>query len=152
MRDPETVRAALTAAETGHLVLATLHTNDAPQALDRIVDCFPGDEQNQILGQLANALAAVVAQRLVPSEDGLRRVMVSELLTNNSAVAACIRDRRFEQIVGLMEIGRKDGMHTFDDVLEELYLANSISKEEAMAGARNASRIEALRRKPSRTA
>lgn len=150
MRDSETVRAALTAAETGHLVLATLHTNDAPQALDRIVDCFPGDEQNQILGQLANSLAAVVAQRLVPSEDGSGRVMVSELLTNNSAIAACIRDHRFEQIVGLMEIGRKDGMHTFDDVLEELYLAGRISKEEAVAGARNASRIEALRRVPKK--
>jgi twitching motility protein PilT len=148
MRDPETVRAALTAAETGHLVLATLHTNDAPQALDRIVDNFPGDEQQQILGQLANALAAVLAQRLVPSEDGLSRVMVSELLTNNSAVSACIRDRRLEQVVGLMEIGRKDGMHTFDDVLEELYLAGSISKEEALAGARDASRIEVLRRVP----
>jgi len=148
MRDAETVRAALTAAETGHLVLATLHTNDAPQALDRIVDCFPGDEQNQILGQLANALAGIVAQRLVPAEDGLRRVMVSELLTNNSAVSACIRDHRFEQIVGLMEIGRKDGMHTFDDVLEEFYLANLISKEEAVAGARDSARMETLRRKP----
>lgn len=148
MRDPETVRAALTAAETGHLVLATLHTNDAPQALDRIVDCFPGDEQGQILGQLANALAAVVAQRLVPSEDGLGRIMVSELLINNSAVSACIRDHRFEQIVGLMEIGRKDGMYTFDDVLEELYLAGYISKEEALAGSRDRERIEVLRRTP----
>lgn len=150
MRDPETVRAALTAAETGHLVLATLHTNDAPQALDRIIDNFPGDEQEQILGQLANALTAVVAQRLVPSEDGLSRVMVSELLTNNSAVAACIRDRRFEQIVGLMEIGRKDGMHTIDDSLEELYLAGRISKEEAVAGCRDAARMEVLRRKPQK--
>ncbi len=147
MRDPETVRAVLTAAETGHLVLATLHTNDAPQALDRIVDFFPGDEQEQILGQLANALAGVVAQRLLPSEDGLSRVMLSEFLSKNSAVSACIRDRRFEQIVGLMEIGRKDGMHTFDDVLEELYLGNYISKEEAVAGARDPGRMERLRRK-----
>ena len=146
MRDPETVRAALTAAETGHLVLATLHTNDAPQAIDRIVDNFPGEEQEQILGQLANSLAAVVAQRLVPSEDGLRRVMVSELLKNNSAVSACIRDHRVEQIVGLMEIGRKDGMHTIDDVLEELYLKGSISKETSVAEARNPSRMEKLRR------
>lgn len=150
MRDPETVRAALTAAETGHLVLATLHTNDAPGALDRIVDNFPGDEQEKILGQLANALSAVLAQRLLPSEDGLARVMVSELLANNSAVAACIRDRRFEQIVGLMEIGRRDGMHTFDDVLEELYLGGRISKEEAVAGARDPARIEVLRRIPKK--
>lgn len=148
MRDRETVRAALTAAETGHLVLATLHTNSAPEALDRIIDCFPGDEQQQILGQLANALCGVVAQRLVPSEDGLGRVMVSEFLSNNTAIAACIRDRRFEQIVGLMEIGRKDGMHTFDDVLEELYLGRRISKEEALAGARDTERIAALRRVP----
>jgi twitching motility protein PilT len=150
MRDPETVRAALTAAETGHLVLATLHTNDAPQAIDRIVDNFPGDEQEQILGQLANALAAVLAQRLVPSEDGLSRVMVSELLVNNGAVASCIRDHRFEQILGLMEIGRRDGMHTFDDVLEELYLVGRISKEEAVSGARDPARMESLRRIPSK--
>jgi twitching motility protein PilT len=150
MRDPETVRAALTAAETGHLVLATLHTNDAPGALDRIVDNFPGDEQEQILGQLANSLAAVLAQRLVPSEDGLGRVMVSELLTKNSAIAACIRERRLEQLVGLMEIGRKDGMHTFDDVLEELYLSNRISKEQAVSGARDAARMEVLRRVPGK--
>lgn len=148
LRDQETLRAALTAAETGHLVLATLHTNDAPQALDRIVDFFPGDEQEQVLGQLANALAGIVAQRLVPSEDGLGRVMVSEFLANNSAVKACIRDHRFEQIVGLMEIGRKDGMHTFDDVLEELYLGRRISKEEAVAGSRDPTRMETLLRTP----
>jgi twitching motility protein PilT len=147
MRDRETVRAALTAAETGHLVLATLHTNDAPQALDRIVDYFPGDEQEQVLGQLASCLAGVLAQRLIPSEDGTRRVMASEFLANNSAVAACIRERRLEQIVGLMEIGRKDGMHTIDDMLEELYLTNQISKEEAVAEARDPQRIEVLRRK-----
>ncbi len=149
MRDNETVRAALTAAETGHLVLATLHTNDAPQALDRIVDYFPGDEQAQVLGQLANTLAGVLAQRLIPSEDGLRRIMLSELLINNSAVSACIREHRFEQIVGLMEIGRKDGMHTFDDMLEELYLSGYISKEEVVAGARDPARMETLRRKPT---
>jgi len=151
MRDPETVRAALTAAETGHLVLATLHTNDAPGALDRIIDNFPGDEQEKILGQLANALQAVLAQRLVSSEDGLSRVMVSELLANNSAISACIRERRFEQIVGLMEIGRRDGMHTFDDVLEELYLSHRISKEEAVAGSRDPARLEALRRDPRKS-
>jgi twitching motility protein PilT len=150
IRDRETVRAALTAAETGHLVLATLHTNDAPQALDRIIDYFPGDEQEQVLGQLAGVLAGVLAQRLVPSEDGLRRVMVTEFLSNNSAVAACIRERGLEQIVGLMEIGRKDGMHTIDDMLEELYLSKQISKEEAVAGARDPKRLEALRRQPSK--
>jgi twitching motility protein PilT len=75
-------------------------------------------------------------------------VLLSEFLFNNSAVRACIRDHRFEQIVGLMEIGRKDGMHTYDDMLEELYLNRRISKEEAVAGARDPARMEALRRKP----
>jgi len=148
MRDRETVRAALTAAETGHLVLATLHTNDAPQALDRIVDYFPGDEQEQVLGQLAGCLAGVLSQRLIASEDGSRRLMVSEFLANNSAISACIRERRLEQIVGLMEIGRKDGMYTIDDTLEELYLAGYISKEEAISEARDAVRMEGLRRRP----
>ena len=148
MRDRETVRAALTAAETGHLVLATLHTNDAPQALDRIVDFFPGDEQEQVLGQLAGCLAGVLSQRLISSEDGDRRLMVSEFLKNNSAVGACIRDRRLEQIVGLMEIGRKDGMHTIDDTLEDLYLAGYVSKEDAIAESRDPARLEALLRLP----
>ncbi len=148
MRDRETIRAALTAAEAGHLVLSTMHTNDAPQALDRIVDYFPGDEQEQVMGQLASCLAGVLAQQLIPTEDGARRILATEFLSHNSAVAACIRERRLEQIVGLMEIGRKDGMHTIDDMLEELYLTNQISKEEAVAGARDPQRIEALRRKP----
>jgi len=146
MRDCETIRAALTAAETGHLVLSTLHTNDAPQALNRIVDSFPGDEQGQVMGQLSDALAGVVSQRLIPTEDGLGRVLLSEFLSNNTAVRSCIRDHRFEQIVGLMEIGRKDGMYTLDDVLEQLYLSRRISKEDAVAEARDKARIAALMR------
>jgi twitching motility protein PilT len=146
MRDDETVRAALTAAETGHLVLATLHTNDAPQALDRIVDFFPGDEQDQILGQLANVLTGVIAQRLVLGENRKKRVLLTEFLARNSAVSACIRERRFEQLVGLMEIGRKDGMNTFDDSLEYLYLNRQISKEDAIANARDPNRLINLRR------
>jgi twitching motility protein PilT len=152
IRDAETAGVALRAAQTGHLVLASLHTHDAPGVLYRIVDNFPGDEQEQILGQLANTLCAILAQRLVPTEDGSSRVMATELLINSSAVSSCIRDRRFEQMVGLMEIGRKDGMHTFDNSLEELYLSNRISKEEAMAGARNPVRLEGLRRVPPKPA
>lgn len=148
MRDHETVRAALTAAETGHLVLATLHTNDAPQALDRIVDFFPGDEQDQTLGQLSNVLTGIIAQRLLPGEDGGRRVLATEFLAKNTAVAACIRDRRFEQLVGLMEIGGKDGMNTFDDSLERLYLNKQISKEDAISNARDTNRLIKLRRQP----
>jgi|GEM_PF-49835 len=152
MRDQETVRAALNAAQTGHLVLATLHTNDAPQALVRMTDLFPPEEREPILRQLSNTLAGAISQRLVPSEDGQNQVMVSEFLSNNSAVSACIREQRFEQIVGLMQSGRADGMYTFDDMLEELYLGRRISKEEAVAGARDHSRMEALMRSPGKGA
>ena len=130
-------------------VTATLHSASAAD----ITSGAPRDYAELLKPRVMSlvvftALAGIVAQRLVPSEDGLGRVMVSEFLANNSAVKGCIRDHRFEQIVGLMEIGRKDGMHTFDDVLEELYLGRRISKEEAVAGARDPSRMEALLRTP----
>ncbi|MEI6033815.1 MAG: PilT/PilU family type 4a pilus ATPase [Verrucomicrobiae bacterium] len=146
MRDPETISAAITAAETGHLVIATLHTIDAPKAIDRMVDAFPGDQQPQIVAQLANALAAVISQRLIPKEDGAGRILASETLTANPGVRACIRERRWEQLVGLIEIGAKDGMHTIDDDLSGLYLSRAISKEQAMANARDKNRMEGLMR------
>ncbi len=146
MRDPETISAAITAAETGHLVIATIHTIDAPKAIDRMVDAFSGDQQPQIVAQLANALQAVVSQRLVPKEDGSGRLLATELLAANAGVRACIRERRWEQLVGLIEIGAKDGMHTIDEDLAGLYLSCQISKEEAIANARDRQRIEALTR------
>lgn len=146
LRDPETVSAAVTAAETGHLVLGTLHTIDAPKAIDRIVDAFPAEQQPQIVAQLANALEAIISQRLLPGEEGGRRVLASEVLIANTGVRATIRERRWEQIVGLLEIGAKDGMHTFDDSLTDLYMARLISKEEALANARDKTRIEELMR------
>ncbi len=146
MRDPETIGAAITAAETGHLVIATLHTIDAPKAIDRMVDAFPGDQQPQIVAQLANSLEAVISQRLIPREDGTGRVLVSETLTANPGVRACIRERRWEQIVGLIEIGAKDGMHTIDEDLAGLYLSGAISREEAVTNARDRQRIEQLER------
>ena len=149
MRDMETIGAAITAAETGHLVIATLHTIDAPKAIDRIVDPFPPDQQPQIIAQVANALEAVVAQRLLPREDAAGRVLASETLVANAGVRACIRERRWEQLVGLIEIGGKEGMHTIDDDLQRLYLAGLISKEEAVANARDRAQMEALRREPA---
>jgi twitching motility protein PilT len=146
MRDPETIGAAITAAETGHLVIATLHTIDAPKAIDRMVDAFPGDQQPQIVAQLANSLEAVISQRLIPREDGTGRVLVSETLSANPGVRACIRERRWEQLVGLIEIGAKDGMHTIDEDLAGLYLSGAISKDEALANARDRQRIELLER------
>ena len=146
LRDPETVSAAVTAAETGHLVLGTLHTIDAPKAIDRIVDAFPAEQQPQIIAQLANALHAIVSQRLILAEEGGRRVLASEILVANTAVKSTIRERRWEQIVGLLEIGAKDGMHTFDDSLADLYKNRLISKEEAMANARDKSLFEEIGR------
>ncbi len=146
MRDPETVSAAITAAETGHLVLATLHTIDAPKAIDRIVDAFPAGQQPQVIAQLANALEAVISQRLLPLEDGAGRALSTEMLTANTAVRTTIRERRWEQIVGLLEIGARDGMHTFDDSLSDLYMERKISKEQALSNARDKGRFEDLMR------
>jgi len=152
MRDLETIRAAITAAETGHLVLGTLHTIDAPKAIDRMVDAFPGDQQPQIIAQLANALEMVISQRLLPREGGGGRVLASEILIANSGVRACIRDHRYEQLVGLIEIGTRDGMNTIDESLADLYLAREISKEVAIANGRDVTRFETLNRQPEKPA
>ena len=146
LRHPETVSAAVTPAETGHLVLGTIHTIDAPKAIDRLVDAFPANQQSQIVAELSNALAAVVSQRLLPTEDGTRRVLATETLIANTAVTSTIRERRWEQLVGLIEIGARDGMHSFDDSLTDLYLNRQISKEEAMANARDKTRFEGMLR------
>jgi twitching motility protein PilT len=146
LRDTETISATVTAAETGHLVLGTLHTIDAPKAIDRLVDAFSPEQQPQIIAQLANALEAIVSQRLLPGESGGRQVLATEILAANTAVRATIRERRWEQIVGLIEIGAKDGMRTFDESLAELYLARQISKEQAIANARDKTRFESMLR------
>jgi twitching motility protein PilT len=148
MRDPETIAAAITAAETGHLVLGTLHTIDAPKAIDRMVDTFPASQQPQIIAQLSNALEAVISQRLLPGESGPGRVLATEILVANMAVRASIRERRWEQLVGLIEIGAKDGMHTMDDSLADLYTRRLISKEDALANARDKQSIIELGRAP----
>ena len=146
MRDRETISATITAAETGHLVISTLHTIDAPKAIDRVIDAFPADQQPQIISQLANALEAVVSQRLLPREDGNGRVVATEILMANNGVRASIREQRWEQLVGLIEIGRKDGMHTIDKDLARLYLDGWISKEEAVSNARDQKFVESLYR------
>jgi twitching motility protein PilT len=146
MRDRETISATITAAETGHLVISTLHTIDAPKAIDRVIDAFPADQQPQIISQLANALEAVVSQRLLPREDGNGRVVATEILMANNGVRASIREQRWEQLVGLIEIGRKDGMHTIDKDLARLYLDGWISKEEAISNARDQKFVESLYR------
>jgi twitching motility protein PilT len=148
MRDLETISAAITAAETGHLVLATLHTIDAPKAIDRIVDAFPPDQQSQIIAQLANALQAIVAQRLLPKADGTGRVVCTEVMIMNDGIRALLRDRRFQQVLSMIEIGSKDGMVTFDESVSSLYAAGIISTDEALLNARDPSRITSMRGPP----
>ncbi len=132
LRDLETIRIALTAAETGHLVLATLHTLDAPQSIDRLVDVFPPEQQPQIVTQLAGVLEAIVSQRLIQRADGQGHILASEVLRANHGLRACIRERKLEQIVGLMEIGFKDGNRTIDQSIAALLDAGYITREEAL--------------------
>ncbi|WP_367873875.1 type IV pilus twitching motility protein PilT [Luteolibacter sp. Populi] len=136
LRDLETIRIALTAAETGHLVLATLHTVDAPQSIDRLVDVFPPDQQPQIITQLSGVLEAIVSQRLVQRADGRGRILASEVLRASHGIRACIRERKLEQIVGLMEIGFKDGSRTIDQTIQSLLENGFITREEALFNCR----------------
>ncbi len=137
MRDLDTIQAALRAAETGHLVLATLHTNDAIQTVDRIVDVFPGDQQQQVRFQLSMVLLAILSQRLLPRSDGKGRVLALELLFNTVAIANMIREGKTHQVLGIMETAAKEGMITLDKSLKALYLEGLISYEEAKAHMRN---------------
>ena len=142
LRDTETIQTALTAAETGHLVIGTMHTNDAPTAIGRIVDAFPKEGQQFVGAQLAWSLLGVVCQYLLPRSDHTGLVLATELMTVNSAIEACIRDRRFSQIPGLIQIGHPDGMHTVDDSLIELLIADRISLMDAMAHARDSNFVK----------
>src|SRR5436309_12885052 len=137
MRDTDTIQTAITAAETGHLVIATMHTNDAPTAIGRIIDAFPKEGQQFVGAQLAWSLLGVVCQYLLPRSGQAGLVLATELLTVNSGIEACIRAGRLSQIPGLIQIGAKDGMHTVDDSLIELLLAERISLIDALAHARD---------------
>ena len=143
MRDLDTIRIALTAAETGHLVLATLHTPDAPQTIDRLVDVFPADQQPQIVAQLSSTLGGIVCQRLIPRADGHGRVLASEVLVPGHGMRNCIRERKLEQIVGLMEIGHRDGNRTIDQSIAVLLEANLITRDEAIFHSRERKSFEA---------
>ncbi len=142
LRDLETIRIALTAAETGHLVLATLHTADAPQTIDRLVDVFPGDQQPQIVTMLASVLEGIICQRLIPRVGGKGRVLATEVLRPGHGIRACIRDQKLEQLVGLMEIGARDGNYTIDQSITKLFEAGLITREEAMFNCRQRSLFE----------
>jgi twitching motility protein PilT len=137
MRDTDTMQTAITAAETGHLVIATMHTNDAPTAIGRIIDAFPTEGQQFVSAQLAWSLLGVVCQYLLPQSGHSGLVLATELMTVNSGIEACIRAGRLSQIPGLIQIGAKDGMHTVDESLIELLLAERINLMDAMAHARD---------------
>jgi pilus retraction protein PilT len=132
MRDLETIQAALTAAETGHLVFATLHTNDAPQAIDRIIDVFPSHQQEQVRGQIASALLGVVSQRLLRKSDGQGRVAAFEVLLASNAVRTMVREGKTHQLLGAMEIAVREGMQTLDRAVEHLLHEGVITREEAV--------------------
>ncbi|MBB6098920.1 twitching motility protein PilT [Deinobacterium chartae] len=129
MRDYETIKAAVTAAETGHLVMGTLHTNSAPESIDRIVDVFPEEQQAQIRVQLANNLVAVMTQQLLPHLSGNGRVLAYELLIATPAVRALIREGKTYQITSVMQTGAQHGMITMDAYLAQLYKKRLISYE-----------------------
>ena len=133
MRDAETMATALTAAETGHLVLSTLHTNDAIQAVSRILDSFPAANQPQIRQQISLALAAIVAQQLVPGTDGISRWPATEIMIATDAVRALIRKGDDHQLRSQISVGRSEGMQTMEQSLSELVRAGRISVDTARA-------------------
>jgi len=132
MRDLETISTALTMAETGHLVLATLHTYNAAQTVDRIIDIFPPFQQAQVKSQLSNVLTAVISQRLLPRQSG-GRVAAREIMINNSAIGNLIREGKNVQIKSVMETGSAQGMITLDRHLKQLYQAGEISRPTALS-------------------
>ncbi len=137
MRDLETIQAALRAAETGHLVLATLHTNDAVQTVDRVVDVFPAAQQQQVRFMLSMTLLAVLSQRLLSRSDGKGRVLAYELMKNNGAIANLIREGKTHQVYSVIETNTKEGMTTMDRSLKNLYLDGVITYEDAAGHMRN---------------
>src|SRR5712675_1988274 len=135
MRDLETISLAITAAETGHLVLATLHTSNASRTLDRLLDVFPSHQQEQIRVMVSESLRGVISHQLVPRADGTGRVLALEILTNTPAVANVIREAKTYMLPGVIQTGKKQGMRLMDDALIDLYDRGLISKEEAYARA-----------------
>jgi twitching motility protein PilT len=132
MRDLETIAAALTIAETGHLAFATLHTNSAAEAINRIIDVFPSHQQSQVRAQLAFVLEGIVTQTLLPKAQGKGRVMAAEILVVTPAIRALIRDDKVHQIYSSMQSGKKFGMQTLNDALYALYMNREVAAEECL--------------------
>jgi twitching motility protein PilT len=132
MRDLETISLAITASETGHLVLGTLHTGSAARTLDRVLDVFPTDQRDQIRIMVSESLRGIISQQLVPRADGNGRVLAMELLVNTPAVGNCIREGKTFMLPGIMQVGKALGMITMDDSLKDLCSAGLITQDEAI--------------------
>ena len=132
MRDLETVAAALTIAETGHLALATLHTNSAAESINRIIDVFPSSQQSQVRAQLAFVLEGVLTQTLLPRSRGRGRVMATEIMVVTPAIRALIRDDKVHQIQSSMQAGQKFGMQTMNSSLYQLYMNREVTQDECL--------------------
>ena len=145
MRDLETISSAITIAETGHLVLATLHTNSAAQSVDRMIDVFPSHQQPQIRSQLSNILMAICAQRLVPAIGG-GRIAAAEIMIANSAIRALIRDGKTHQIDSMIQTGASAGMQTMDSTLAKLVRSGTITYNDARDYAVNLDDVDRLSR------
>jgi len=141
MRDPEAIATAMTAAETGHLVLATMHSPSVSHAIERIVGVFDGNAQRQIVMQMSNALQGIIAQDLLPAADRTRRILAYELLSANNAVRNLIRENQLHQMENLIQTGRKDGMMLMDNCLYDLYCKCLITYDTAVSRARHPDRM-----------
>jgi len=144
MRDLETIALAITAAETGHLVFSTLHTQDTPQTIDRIIDVFPPYQQSQIRLQLSNTLKAIFAQQLLKRSDGSGRVPAVEVLINNAGVANIIREGKIHQLYSVLQTSYREGMQTMDASIKDLYMRGFITREEAVGHVHNLAEFQQL--------
>lgn len=144
MRDLETIATAITAAETGHLVLATLHTNNAAETVDRIIDIFPAEQQGQIRVQLSNNIVAVVSQQLLPRATGRGRVAAMEIMIATPAIRNLIREGKTHQIPSMIQTSAEQGMQSMDQALRDLYLQNIIRYEDAMARAQSPEELKKM--------
>lgn len=148
MRDLETIRAALNIAETGHLVFATLHTNDAVSSINRVIDVFPPSQQQQVRIQLSFVLAAVLSQQLIPHAQGKGRVLALEVLIANHAVRSLIRESKAHQIYSVIQTASREGMRTMNQSLEELHTRKMITLEDALSRTTEVEELERLIRRP----
>src|SRR5690606_18918363 len=144
LRDLESTQMALTAAETGHLVFGSMHTQDAAQTVDRILDMFPPEQQNQVRSQLSTTLKAVISQTLVPKIDGKGRVLAAEIMVTNSALSHLIREGKSHQMYSVLQAGAAQGMQTLDQSLANLVNQEIIDYDEGRSRSSDVKNFDAL--------